>query len=399
VTRSLALLGGTVALVLLAPAPAAADAAPAKGLRWYAIPNAFWDADDGLGVGARAEVAVDEPGYDPYKMAFVVHAILSTRGYHHHRFRFDHTGLGPDGRFRVTLHVAWRQWLNDGYWGLGNFSARENDAAGKRYRYSLFQPFAHLTVRAKLEGPWQAFASLNAKWSEIRTYDGSLLAEQRPYGMDGGLGMIVSAGFLYDTRKPELTPDEGLLVEFSARAGLPMPAGAGTFGGPFLSMRVFRSLAPWCVFAARGMIEYLFGDVPFYEMVHWGGAFPIAGFGGADTLRGVPFGRWHGPGKAVLNAELRFDIGRNLLAGRRLQWQAVPFFDSGIVFGQGETTDNPRGGWPIHPTGGAGIRAVYAKAFVGRVDVGFGADPRAEPDGTVVHDLSWGLYVVFDHTF
>ena len=47
-------------------------------------------------------------------------------------------------------------------------------------------------------------------------------------------------------------------------------------------------------------------------MVHWGGFVPIAGMGGSDTLRGAAFGRWHGPGKAVLQDELRQRIRTEL---------------------------------------------------------------------------------------
>ncbi len=373
-------------------------ASPAGDVRWYAIPNVAYDTDDGLGFGARAEVALDEPGYTPYKSAYVVHAFLTTRGYHHHRFRFDRTGLGPQGRLRVTLHVAWRQWLNDGYWGLGNLTAREPDPIGKRYRYSLFQPFVHLTLRARLDGPWQAFASLNAKWSAVRTYAGSLLALQRPYGMDGGLATILSAGVLYDTRQPEITPHGGLLAELSARGTPPLPHGAGAFGGPFASVRAFLGLAPWCVLAGRAMAEYLWGNVPFYEMVHWGGAIPVAGFGGADTLRGALFGRWHAPGKALANLELRFDVLTHGLLGKPFVWQLVPFADAGVVFGPASTV-TPTGGWPVHPSAGLGLHVVYADAFVGRIDAGVSPDPVQRADGRVVNELAWGLYVVFDHTF
>lgn len=386
-------------LVFLSSPSPFMEKGPGGGVRWYAIPTVAYDTDDGLGFGARAEVALDETGYTPYHSAYVVHAFLTTRGYHHHRFRFDRTGLGPDGRLRVTLHVTWRHWLNDGYWGLGNRSARENDPVGQRYRYTLFQPFVHLTLRARLAGPWQAFASLNAKYSAVRTYAGSLLADQRPYGLDGGLATIASAGVLYDTREPEITPHRGVLAELSARATPPLPRGAGAFGGPFASIRGFFQLAPWCVVAGRVMAEYLWGNVPFYEMVHWGGAIPVAGFGGADTLRGASFGRWHAPGKAVANLEVRFDVLTHGLFSKPFVWQLVPFADAGLVFGGSETTSNPTGGWPVHPTAGLGLHVVYADAFVGRVDAALGADPRVAADGRIVHDLAWGLYVVFDHTF
>jgi len=386
----------------------AAQKAKAAGTRWYAIPNVAFDTDDGMGFGARGEVAFDGPACTPYCSAWVLHLFATTRGYHHHRLRWDRTGLGPGGRLRLTAHLAWRQWLNDGYWGLGNGTARErayvgswdrDDPRRRRYRYTLLQPFLHLTLRALLGGPWSAFGSLNLKYSVVRTYDGSLLAEQRPYGMKGGLGALASAGVLYDTRQPELTPRRGVLAELSARGTPPLPEGAGAFGGAFASVRAFHALGDRVVLAWRLMAEQLWGQLPFYEMVHWGGSVPVAGVGGFETLRGVSFGRWRAPGKAIFNSELRVDVARHTLAGAPMRWQLVPYVDAGAVFGGDHGDSLQVEHSPIHPAAGLGVRAVYQEAFVGRVDTGFGLDPVVEPDGDVTPEATWGLYVVFDHTF
>ena len=384
--------------------PGLAQAAP----RWYAIPNVAFDTDDGLGFGVRGEVAFDGPGCVPYCSAWVMHLFATTRGYHHHRLRYDRTGLGPGGRLRVTAHLAWRQWLNDGYWGLGNRTARQreyvdvgdsDDPRRQRYRYTLLQPFLHVTLRALLRGPWSAFASANLKYSVVRTYDDSLLAAERPYGMDGGAAALGSVGLLYDTRHPELTPRRGVLAELSGRGTPPLPSGAGAFGGGFASLRSFHALGDRAVFAWRVMAEQLWGQLPFYEMVHWGGFVPVTGFGGSETLRGVSFGRWRAPGKAIFNSELRVDVLRHTLAGSPMLWQLVPYVDAGVVFG-GDSGDSVQVEQvPVHPAAGLGLRAVYQEAFVGRIDTGFGLDPVVEPDGTVTPEATWGLYVVFDHTF
>ena len=34
-----------------------------RGARWFAIPNVAYDTDDGLGFGARAELALDEAAF------------------------------------------------------------------------------------------------------------------------------------------------------------------------------------------------------------------------------------------------------------------------------------------------------------------------------------------------
>ena len=235
-----------------------------------------------------------------------------------------------------------------------------------------------------------AFAAVNVRYSLVDADPTALLTEQRPLGMDGGLGVQLIGGVLFDTREPEVTPDKGWVLEASARG----VTGAYTFGGPFASARVWGRLAPGVVVGQRVMGEWLFGDVPFYEMVHWGGSLPIAGFGGADTLRGMAFGRWRGPGKAVANTELRLDVLRHPFLKNEVRWQLVPFIDVGTVWGADADATSPAPALPIHPTAGGGVRAIWGETVVGRVDAGVSQDLTDQGDA-----LEWGLYLVFDHMF
>ena len=167
--------------------------------------------------------------------------------------------------------------------------------------------------------------------------------------------------------------------------------GTYSFGGPFLSARTYVSLGPRVVLAQRVMGEWLFGDVPFYEMVHWGGVVPIAGMGGADSVRGVAFGRWRAPAKAASNTELRVDVFTMKLFKQPLRAQVVPFVDVGTVWGAGSDELPPI---PVHPAVGLGVRAIWAETIVGRLDAAI--SPDITDEGTT---LDWGLYVVFDHMF
>ncbi len=380
-------------------------------LVWLVLPNASYDSDDKFGVGLRVQVVQPKAGLDPYRAAFMAHAFATTNGYHHHRFRFDLVGLGPQERLRLTGHFAYRAWLNDGYWGVGNATVRDvaydvddpEDPARKRYRYALVQPFGQLAARWRLAGPWEVFGSANVRYSVVDATEGSLVAQERPLGIEGGLAVQGIGGVMFDTRDPEITPEKGVQVEVAGR----VVTGTYTFGGPFASARGWVSLGPRLVLAQRLMGEYLFGAVPFYEMVHWGGAVPIAGFGGADTLRGVNFGRWRGPGKAVSNTELRVDVLEHGALGKPLRWQLVPFVDAGTVWGHGDFdtdgapytpgpdgTDGSAAALRLHPAGGAGVRAIWAESLVGRVDVGVSEDLTDQGSAPDV-----GFYLVFDHLF
>ena len=375
---------------------------------WYLIPNAAYDTDDGLGGGARFEWAKVGGGYEPYKLSVVVQSYVAWSGFQHHRLRIDRTGLGPRRRLRATLHVAWRQWLHDGYWGIGNGTTREEayvgdferkDPRGDRYHYRLYQPFAHLSLRQHLgEGPWSAFVAINPKYSTIEAYSGSLLEAQQPYGMGGGLAVQLMAGALYDTRAPEIAPREGVLLEASARATPDLGGEAGGFWGLLGSARAFVAAGGRVVFAGRLMAEWLHGTVPFYEQVHWGGYVPIAGFGSAETVRGMSFGRWRAPGKAVANFETRIDLFTHKVAKRPLTWELAPYLDVGTVFDAGDDATAPAPAQPLHPAAGLGLRFRFDQTFVGRIDAGYGLDP-VEGAAGIRQEPSLGLYLVFDHPF
>lgn len=379
----------------------------------YVLPSAAVDTDDGFGAGARAALAWQQEGYAPYKFALQASTYFATSGYMNHRFRFDRTGIGVQKRWRITLHVAYRRWLYDRYYGIGNLTLRtpgaaqateRSDPAYLSERYRLDQPGGQVTIRYELEqgSPWEVFLSQGLRYSLVQLYDDSLLEAQQPYGVQGGGVLQVGVGVLHDTRDPEIAPKRGHFYELSLRAAPAIDAEAGGFGGGLASARWYASPHPKLTIAHRTMVEHLLGRVPFYEMVHWGGSEPIAGFGGGNTLRGVPFGRWRGPGKAVAQTELRWTFLEHGLLGDPFGWELAPWADVGSAFGAGSDAQPlPEGVelFPVHPGFGGALRVVYDKTFVGRIDSGVGLDPVLQSDGTIDQRWNWGFYVFADHPF
>lgn len=371
----------------------------------YVLPSAAVDTDDGFGAGARAALAWQEEGFEPYKLGITASAYVATSGYQNHRLRIDRTGLGARGRLRVTAFLAFRQWLNDRYYGIGNGTYRElpyadvtekSDPLHRYYRYSLYQPMGQLTGRLELadDSPWEVFGAINPKYSVVEADEGTLLEQDQPYGYLSGGVIQLMGGILHDTRYPEIAPVKGHFLELSARAAPSIDRQAGGFGGGLASARFYTG-NDRLVLAHRTMAEWLVGNVPFYEMVHWGGSEPIAGFGGGNTLRGVPFGRWRAPGKAVAQTELRWAAVNHLLFGDPFTWELAPWVDVGAAFGAG--LESPA--MPLHPGAGGALRVIYDETFVGRIDSGWGLDPVQLPDGTIEQRLNWGLYVFADHPF
>ena len=391
------------------------------GLAWagtaklsgYAMPSAAVDTDDGFGAGARAALAWQQRGYQPYKFAFQASVYFATSGYMNHRFRFDRTGIGAHKRWRVTVHLAFRRWLYARYYGMGNLTLRSpeavqatdrSDPAYLSERYRLHQSMGQVTIRYQLgdDSPWEIFVAEGLHYSVIDTYEGSLLEAQEPYGLQGGGVLQLGAGLLHDTRSPEIAPKRGHYHELSARVAPAIDAEAGGFGGGLVSFRWYASPRPRLTVAHRSMAEYLLGTVPFYEMVQWGGSAPISGFGGGNTLRGVPFGRWRGPGKAVAQTELRWTVLEHPLMGAPFAWELTPWVDVGAAFGAGRAADplpDDLALFPIHPGFGGALRVIYDNTFVGRVDSGVGLDPVLRADGSIDPRWNWGLYVFADHPF
>jgi hypothetical protein len=400
-------VAGLLACLVLGRAPAHADDGRFADLSGYLVPISSFDTDDGLGGGLRLELAHRPEGSEPFQSLLVFQSFVSLRGYQQHKLRWDRRGLGRNGDSRLFVHLEWRQWLNDGYWGIGNGTTRElnstelsaldaEDPDRKRYRYTLFQPFAHVGWSSGLgHSPWSVYGAVQPRYSRVETYAGSLLAEEQPFGMAGGFALQLMGGVIFDQREPEIAPRRGWMLEMGGRMVPDLDGEAGGFGGPIGVLRHFQPVGDRMVWAHRWMGEYLLGSVPFYEMVHWGGFMPVPGFGGAMTLRGLSLGRWRAPGKAILNSELRVDLVQYPVGSKHhLRLELAPFVDLGTVFGAGEQAPSN----PIHPAAGVGFRVIMDETFVGRLDLGLGYDP-VEGLSSVREQLSPGMYIFFDHPY
>ena len=375
---------------------------------WFAIPTVSYNSDNGLSFGAVGGIALGAGPKVASDHTLFLQGKMSLEGYQSHRFEYALSGFGPQQVLSVSLGMKFRSWKRARYFGIGNVLARDrkleaaveaDDARGNYYRFSQKSPMIKAVVDADVGSGLSFFFGFSPRWNEIEPYEGSLLLEDGAPALRGGWTLEALTGLVFDSRAKNTL--SGVRLELSARHTVPLPSDlrAGDFGGLHGNIQGFWSMTPSVLLAGRVMVDWLTGDIPFYEMNEWGGRQDVSGFGGAESLRGVPLGRWRGPGKAVMNIEARFRIGEIEPEGVHLAFEAVPFTDVGMVFDVAAEEATVPGLTPFHPTAGLGLRMIYDHMFVARLDFGVGIDVVHEEDGSISTEPFSGVYFVAGQLF
>jgi outer membrane translocation and assembly module TamA len=154
-----------------------------------------------------------------------------------------------------------------------------------------------------------------------------------------------------------------------------------------LALRQYVPLLPQrLTFAARLMVDALFGQPPFYELARFDNTFAI---GGGRGLRGIPAPRYYGMLKLLANLELRVKILTFDLFDKPHELGLVGFTDLGRVVADYDSLAELDGsGLGIKVAYGGGIRLRAGKSFVLRADV---AGSKAEG--------SFSAYLAAGHLF
>ncbi len=146
------------------------------------------------------------------------------------------------------------------------------------------------------------------------------------------------------------------------------------------------------VFALRGVLDFKFGHVPFYDLFTAGPFITAEMPGGAEGVRGVPIGRYLGPIKGVANAEIRTLATAVHVLGGSFRLGASAFVDTGRVWSDYSFAS---------PLDGSGLGLKYGAGVGGISAVGAGRDlshrrrlllPMRSPRITIsTRDLRRGL--------
>jgi hypothetical protein len=370
------------------------------------------DSDIGFQFGAVATLTRFDGGVVPYlwNMDFVLAASVKD-GPHGgeiaqqtYLWNWDVPAL-LSGRVRLNPLVAYERTINDGYFGLGNASSAERPAgiAGASGRYFQFiydEARARELARIEMSGPWALMVGPNFRIVEPGVYAGSKLAEDT----SGALGAPVvegarplgiasfAAGFVFDSRDNEIFTRRGQFHQVSLRYAEGFPLSSGIrYEQASAILAWFSPLGRDFVFALRSVLDFKFGNIPFYDLFSAGPFITADMPGGPEGVRGVPVGRYLGPIKAVANAEIR-TLGAPLhLFGGSFRFGGALFADTGRVWSDYSLSSPLDGnGLGLKYGAGAGAYLLWGQVAIFRMDVAYSPDAIAEnprfPLGVYVED-------------
>ncbi len=388
--RSICVAG--LALLCLFPARAAAQEAQPSAGRWgiAALPSVGYDADEGFGYGALAEIYHYRAGASPYVWTLQPMIEFSTRGRRDVTLFFDAPHLLPGG-WRLESHLGSERQRATPYFGLGNDTPydsvldRREGPTPYYYRFEQQRERATLTLQRRLgELPLRVLigAGVSRVAIDPTPYDeGTTLLEEEllAAGRDapGGWSNHLRAGLIRDTRDREIGPTRGAWSEVLVqRVDGALGSDYDYTRWTFTDRRYFPLVSRRLVFANRFVLQGVEGDAPFYDLAIVQTSFkPQEGLGGAKTIRGLPKNRHVGKGLFLWNAELRWRAVEFQVLSTDLHLVVNGFVDQGRVWEErivlGEILSD------LHRGLGGGVRLGMGESFVVSVDVGHSAESAA----------------------
>lgn len=356
-------------LLALATADLPERAGPG-GFRLVAAPAATYGSDVGVTLGAAGSLyrVTDVPGR---LERVTVSGTWASRGPRSLSVRWEAPRVGAIGwGLLVDLRLA--DDNREPYWGEGAGLGGAATAPGfgappDPYRYHDRRGFLSITARpSRATSPSPYF---RARWLRLAIAEaGPLLQASRPRGFDGGGEALAEAGLFVDTRDRDVGTQRGLLASCSMFVAPPIGSfSAGTMGGANASAAVFVPLKRGTTLAARALYDRKVGDVPFYERALYEGMSYGVGMGGAETIRGVARSRLSGDEKGLASLELRASLANmRAFGGTPLQLGVGTGLDVGFARQSGYGAVTAVGGF-------AGLRALWDRAILLRLEVGYAA--------------------------
>jgi outer membrane protein assembly factor BamA len=356
------------------------------------VPVIGGSTDLGIGGGYFAGIARVKKGIDPFLWNIDSSGLVTFKYSASHGFTVPYQDLYArltiPRLFGAPLRLEIRPsytWESIEYFGMGNASSvKGQDTSSDFYKYTRGHPQFDVDVRGKILDHLAGRVGFRYIQNFIRVADDSKLAEDLRTGSEEVKSLIGQTrshavvlfkyGLQWDTRDNETSSHRGSFDALDVKLS---PGGTTEFpyryGEATLNLRGFLPLGTDRVtLAVRAVGDWMFGDVPFYELARFDDTFAV---GGTTGVRGVPAQRYYGKLKALGNAELRLEAASFRALGKPLILGIVPFFDGGRVWA--DTTRHPEldgHGVGLKYGAGGGLRVQSGTSFVIRADVAWSPD-------------------------
>jgi outer membrane protein assembly factor BamA len=357
------------------------------------VPVVGGSTDLGLGGGYFAGLARNKKGYDPFLWNIDSSALITFKytpdGGVTVPYQDIYARLTIPRLFGAALRLELRPSYTRetiGYWGLGNASSTAAPANSPHgyFTYERGHPQFDVDMRGKITDHFSGRVGFRYIQNFLKVASDSKLAADERGANDevrrliGPLRSHAVALFKYglqwDTRDNETATHSGSFDALDLKLS---PGGTAEFPYRYaegtLNLRGFVPLSrPALTLAVRAVGDYMFGNVPFYELARFDDTFAL---GGTTGVRGVPAARYYGKVKAFGNVELRAELFTFHALSKSIIFALVPFFDAGRLWA--DTSSQPeldgRGVGLKYGTG-AGVRLQSGASFVIRADLAWSPD-------------------------
>ena len=372
-------LRGLAWVAAMVPLPLAGQERP-TGLEIGALPAINFDADEGFGYGALAELYQYGDGtLEPYLWSVRPTIFLTTEGRKDFTLFFDAPHLLPDG-WRLDAFLGSEEQIATPYYGLGNATLYDETLEAEGGPNPFFYRFGR-TRRSATFNLQKSLGESSLRWlfgagvvntdiTGVPEDDGTTLyVAQQTVDDNPQWSNYVRGGLVWDTRNRETGTQRGTWTEFLVqRVDEQFGADASYTRWTFTDRR-YVSLTDRIVFAHRYLLQGVTDGVPAYDLFRVQTSFTQQeGLGGAKTVRGVLKNRFVGRGMVVWNAELRWRAAEFRLIGRPFHVVLSAFLDQGRVWEEALKFDELL--TDLHRGFGGGVRIGMGENFIVALDIG-----------------------------
>ncbi len=358
----------------------AASQLPSTGFEVGALPALNFDADEGFGYGAIAELyQYGDGSVKPYLWTLQPMVFLTTEGRRDVTLFFDGPGVLPDG-WRLSAFLGTRKQIATPYYGLGNATVydetldREDGPDPYFYRFGRTRRSLTFTLQRDLGSP-RLRGLFGGGFVRTTVNPQSEGGTRTLYGLDLGLeettdwSNYLGVGLVWDSRDRETGPRRGSWTEVLYQFVDEHLGADATYRRWTVTDRRYYSLGSRLVFAHRVLLQSVGEGAPVHELFNVPSSFKQQeGLGGATTLRGIRKNRFVGRSLVVWNSELRWRAAEFESLGKLFHVVLSAFLDQGRVWAEeldvGELLTD------LHRGYGGGLRVGMGENFTVALDLG-----------------------------